>query len=372
MIVPWFAFAHVRFGSELWETILGYHVFVRFTDSLDPTHLPPWHFYLTTLWRWLVASGSHLLVSIGLALLTFRAAQRRWLEGTAVVVWFTLPTLLISLGTSKLYHYLYPFLPPLALAGGYLAAFAATVASGLLDRALQGLDRAAGAHVPVLLYLRRRTAIRVICAGAVLLAALVAAVTVAYKPVRLTVGETVVFRNSGTLRPIVAVALFGIVAGNFRHTGRIVVALVVASVLPLQPYRRALPQLTVERHPMRTASECLTRIAPPAGTPAGLYLDDRYVSHPLNYYFRRVRPVTRTDSPDFATIDRYLFQPLEPRPMLLWDSAYQDFMKARTMMSGRRPASPPMIAFPDATLLLPGPYEQCSVPSVASSRGISD
>jgi 4-amino-4-deoxy-L-arabinose transferase-like glycosyltransferase len=366
LIVPWFVFAYRRFGSELWQGIFG-DVYVRFTASLDPAHVQPWHFYLTEVHRWLVASDSHLLVSIGLVLLVVQARRRRWLEGTVVVLWFALPTALMSAGTSKLYHYIYPFLPPLALAGGFLASLVVTLATALGDRGLQVLDRYTTAHVPFLVSIRRRPAVRALLRSVVVVAAGAAAITILYEPIRLTLGRFVVFRSSGIVRPMIVVVLFGILAGDYRHTSRIVVALIVASMLPLQAYRETLPRFTVERHPMRTASECLVRVEPPPGAIPGLYLDDRYVSHPLYYYFRRVRPVTRTPSPDLTAINRYLFYPSEWRPMLLWDSTYQDFMRARAS-SGPRPTSPPMIAFSDVLLLLPGPYEQCSAPSAISSR----
>ena len=47
--------------------------------------------------------------------------RRRWVEGGAVLIWLVLPLATISAGTSKIYHYAYPYLPPAALAGGYLS-----------------------------------------------------------------------------------------------------------------------------------------------------------------------------------------------------------------------------------------------------------
>ena len=41
LIAPWFVFATVRFGGAFWQTILGMHVYQRFTSSLDPGHLHP-------------------------------------------------------------------------------------------------------------------------------------------------------------------------------------------------------------------------------------------------------------------------------------------------------------------------------------------
>jgi hypothetical protein len=46
-------------------------------------------------------------------------------EGVLILLWFALPVGAISTGTSKVYHYIYPFLPPLYLCAGYVMAYAA-------------------------------------------------------------------------------------------------------------------------------------------------------------------------------------------------------------------------------------------------------
>jgi hypothetical protein len=80
------------------------------------------------------------------------------------------------------------------------------------------------------------------------------------------------------------------------------------------------------------------------------------ISHPLYYYFRRVRPWTRAPSPDPALIGRSLGDPGQWKPMLVSEATYQDFMNAHAT----RPPSPPMVALPDVVLLLPGPYSTCA------------
>ena len=122
LCAPWFVYAHQRFGPLLWETMLREHVYNRFTSFLDPAHVHPWYFYPASMYRSFGDSGSLELVLIGLALLAVQTARRRWFEGFLVLVWLVLPITLMSVGTSKLYHYAYPFLPPLALAAGYLIA----------------------------------------------------------------------------------------------------------------------------------------------------------------------------------------------------------------------------------------------------------
>ena len=50
LVLPWFVWAHLKFGDFFWETIFGAAVVTRFTEFLDPTHVQPWHFYWTTMW----------------------------------------------------------------------------------------------------------------------------------------------------------------------------------------------------------------------------------------------------------------------------------------------------------------------------------
>jgi hypothetical protein len=146
--------------------------------------------------------------------------------------------------------------------------------------------------------------------------------------------------------------------------------LVVLSVLPLEAYRDAWTRLAIDEHPMRSASECLTRLQSGTVGKPGLYVDvpDIYISHPLYYYFRRVRPWTRAKDSNPDAIARYLDDPAERRPMLLWDTTYQSFMSARAAAESGLRVSPPMIALPDVVLLLPGPYAVCSEAAVSHPK----
>ena len=53
----------------------------------------------------------------GAALLPVEAWRERRVEAVTVIAWLVVPLALMSMGTSKLHHYAYPFLPPLALVG---------------------------------------------------------------------------------------------------------------------------------------------------------------------------------------------------------------------------------------------------------------
>jgi hypothetical protein len=115
-------YQYARAGREFIDSILMGHVVARFTVGLDPTHIQPWHFYFSALWQTLREAGTLVVTLAGLALLTFNVATRRLPDGGLVLLWFGAPLALISLGSSKIYHYAYPFLPPLAVAGGLAIA----------------------------------------------------------------------------------------------------------------------------------------------------------------------------------------------------------------------------------------------------------
>jgi 4-amino-4-deoxy-L-arabinose transferase-like glycosyltransferase len=371
LIAPWFIYASVRFGSYFWHVILTEHVYTRFTTFLDPIHVQPWSYYFTEMYRRFAESGAAWLVIVGLAVLAVQTIRRRWFDGAVVVLWFAMPLVLISAGTSKIYHYAYPFLPPAALAAGYVAALVARLAPAPLARVLQAISAVAVARAPAALAILKRPAVRATMLAIAAMAAIVAAVTVIYGPIRVAVEQTVVFKSSGLIRPLAVVALFGALPAAGWRASRFVVALFVLSVLPLQEYRETWRRLTIDDHPMRSATDCLNRVERRMGNAApGLYLDlpDMYISHPLYYYFRRVRPWSRPQTSDPAVIARALNDPAESKPMLVWDSTYQKLMNAMASVDFARPASPPMVALPDVVLLLPGPYAACSAPALDRAK----
>ena len=148
LVVPWFVYANLRFGSYLWEVMLSTHVVTRFTAYLDPAHLQPWYYYVRDMHLNFVASGTEMLVVGGLAVLVVQTIRRGWFDGTLVLMWLVLPLILISLGTSKLYHYAYPFLPPLTLSAGYLLALIVLLVPAPFERLLTRMETAATARMP--------------------------------------------------------------------------------------------------------------------------------------------------------------------------------------------------------------------------------
>ena len=141
-ISAWFIYETVTFGAYFWQVILGLHVFTRFTSSLDPTHLHPWYFYFDETWTELARSGSRAAAAAGIVVLFWTAWRGRPWQMRLLLLWWLVPYGLISIGTSKLLHYAYPFMPPIALAIGWVAAIvfaAVATGTGVGDR-LRWLD----------------------------------------------------------------------------------------------------------------------------------------------------------------------------------------------------------------------------------------
>jgi 4-amino-4-deoxy-L-arabinose transferase-like glycosyltransferase len=219
-ILPWFVYQIVQTGPDFWRIIFGQHVYDRFTASLDPAHLFPWHHYFTHTWREFGYAGLRWIGVAGLIALVVPALRGNWLTRVSVI-WWLLPFVLMSFGTSKLYHYAYPFLAPLAIGAGAAAAWIMAIAFRPDRLPGGGRRRPAFPSVSV-------RAVRVLFwAGT---AAMVLAAGTAYSgPVQIELGGLRLFSNSSVLRPAVAGALCWIAAG------RVDLLVTVASVVAFEP-----------------------------------------------------------------------------------------------------------------------------------------
>jgi 4-amino-4-deoxy-L-arabinose transferase-like glycosyltransferase len=363
LIVPWFVYAYVQFGNELWQTMFAAHVYERFTTGLNQAHVHPWNYYLGMMAEGFTRSGLRWLVPIGLIALLVQSVRRRWFEATVVVLWATVPLALISAGSSKLYHYAYPFLPPLTLAAGYLVALVVMLAPVMLRKVLERAEDLMARFAPRLSDVSRRPGVR--GAGAVIIGAATMLILAAwlFGVFRVEIAGVQLFKSSGILRPLVAIVLAGLLTRRSALVATLVVFLSVAWWMPVAVYESTIRQLRVEKHPLREASDCVRQVeASVSGSnPVGLYVDtDSSMWHPIYYYFRRVRPWTRQTTPAPEILDRNLHDPGNLRPSLVQEDRYREYLHGPQASRFTDSASPPMMSMLEYVLLLPGPYSRCS------------
>jgi hypothetical protein len=371
LIAPWFIYAYVQFGRELWETMFAAHVYERMTVGLNQAHVHPWHYYLGMMAEGFERSGLRYLVPIGMFVLLVQSVRRRWFEGAVVVLWAIVPLAIISAGSSKLYHYAYPFLPPLTLAAGYVVALIVMLAPVVLRRILERVEDAIARFVPALATMATRPVVR--GAGTILIwlgAALIVA-ALFFGVVRIGVGNVQLFKSSGILRPLAAIVIAGVLTRRSALAATLVVLLTVAWWMPVSVYESTIRQLRVEKHPLRDAWNCVRQVEAraSASNPVGLYVDtDSSMWHPIYYYFRRLQPWTRQTTPAPETLDRNLHDAGQLRPSLVQENRYRDYLHGPEASRFSGP-SPPMISMFEYVLLLPGPYSSCSNEAALRTAG---
>jgi hypothetical protein len=338
---------------------------------LNQAHVHPWHYYLGMMAEGFSRSGLQWLIPIGMLVLVVQTLRRRWFEGAVVVLWGTVPLALISAGSSKLYHYAYPFLPPLTIAAGYLVALILMLAPVLLRKILEHGEDLVSRLVPRLDKLGRQPVIRGIGTGVIWLAAGLAVGALLFGVVRVGAGNLQLFKSSGIIRPLAAIVMAGVLIRRSALVAPLIVALTVLWWMPVSVYESTIRQLRVEKHPLRDASECLRQVeARREGSgPAGLYVDtDSSMWHPIYYYFRRVRPWTRQATPAPEILDRNLHDAAALRPSLVQEDRYRGYLHGAEASRFSGGPSPPMISMFEYVLLLPGPYSSCSTEAKLQAR----
>jgi hypothetical protein len=332
------------------------HVYARFTASLDPGHLHPWSFYYLTMFRQLGYSGTTWLAVTGAIILLVNTVRQPSLDKLLVVYWFVIPVALISTGTSKLHHYLYPFLPPVALAAGYGPAWLLAATRSPVDQAMAAVHRrwiAARRWTPAV--------VNALLALAVI-AAFTGALTLVLGRIDIDVAEVTVFRNSSVARPLVIALLLATLAGQGVAAARALLpAILLVALLPINEYWNTIRELPQEHHPMRTTSACLARVRASelaAGrTAPGVYAigGERWFLHSYFYYLRKVGGWE--DGPaDERTLEQGLFAPGRQRPIMIGDAEYGQLRQRR----GDALHDVPALKLREVFLLMPGPYAVCA------------
>lgn len=385
LIAPWFVYAHVTFGATFWHVLFGEHVFKRMTVSIDPAHLHPWNHYLVLLYGTLRDSGTLAMAAAGALLLLVRLIRRPRGEEALILTWFALPMFLISSSPSKIYHYAYPFLPPVAVAAGLVPAL---LWRSIHPRAVAAADR-----------LRRWTPLEHLpfavgrgAAAYVLLAAAAGALVLGFLaaagiPVRWRISPGLVLRNDHVLRPWIVALVLATLAGRPSAALGVFVPLVIVAILPIGAYRAMLARLPIEAHPQRDARDCVLRV-PREGHPPGAYVQIMEGSflHSYYYYFRRLGKWDWARQPDDAGLYANIWGP-DYRPVLVNDLRYSEFrthlrvadehqlaqlaraagVPAGTVNGAVAGISAPMVRLRDVLLILPGRYSVCSTDARAST-----
>jgi 4-amino-4-deoxy-L-arabinose transferase-like glycosyltransferase len=355
LIAPWFVYQYQNEGVGLFRVMFGEHVYARFTTSLDPGHVHPWNFYFVTMFRQLGYSGTAWLVTAGAVLLLVNTVRQPSLDKLLIVYWFAIPVALISIGSSKLHHYLYPFLPPLALAAGYGPAWLLTTTRPHVDRAMEAVHRrwiAPRAWTPGVLNTLLSLAF---------IAAFAAAVTLLLGRIDVDVLNVTVGRNSSVERPLVIALVLATLGGQAVLAARALLpAILLVAVLPLGEYKKTLHELPQENHRVRIVSECLLRVrsgeleagrtAPPIYAIGG----ERWFLHSYFYYLRKVG--WEEKPADEQKLDSGLFAPGLQRPIMIGDAEYGQLRMRR----GEALQSVPAMRLREVFLLMPGPYGVCA------------
>ena len=347
-VVPWFAYQHLRHGMAFWDIILGAHVVTRFTTFVDPSHVQPWHFYFTEGYRQFVRSGSAIWVGFGLLVLAVDAIRRRSADAWVVLAWAFLPALAISLGSSKLYHYFYPFVPPLALAAGYGVAVLARTGRRLvpLTKRLDGFHAA----IP--------TAMRIGATAIIVAAVAVIVATAITGTFSFQIGDVTLFRNTSLLRPAILIILC-VAAIDLRTAigAALVLALSSSVPMPFAAVRENLWQLRANRQPLHLLAGCIREIDESRarlGLPSGTYapVSDAFL-HQYFFYLRGTGWLSNRI--DEGAVRKALFEDGHERALVLDTPAYADFLQRE----GAPEALPAAIDYLKIVVLLPGPYSKC-------------
>jgi 4-amino-4-deoxy-L-arabinose transferase-like glycosyltransferase len=375
LIVPWFIYAYVLFGRELWETMFAAHVYERFTTGLNQAHLQPWNYYLVMMAEAFSRSGLQWLVPIGLVLLLVQSIRRRWFEGTIVVLWATVPLGLISIGSSKLYHYAYPFLPPLAIAAGYVVALAVMLGPPITRKVLERVEDLVAQTAPRVRAVAEKPSTQVIGMSAIVLAAGLIVSGTLFGVVRFGIGGVQLFKSSSLWRPLGVLILAGLLMRRSGLVATLAVLLAVGWWVPVSTYTATVRQLSVQKHPLRDARDCLRRVEAEVtgGASPGIYVDtDGTTWHPVYYYFRGLGPWTHQLMPAPESLDRNLHDPASYRPSLVQEERYREYLHGPDAARFLNAPPQPMIAIRPAPfnylLLLPGPYQACSPEAALLAR----
>lgn len=365
LIAPWFVYQTVQSGLEVWAVIFGEHVFTRFTASLDPQHLRPWHFYYVETWLEFAREGAQWIAGAGVVLLAVQAWRGQPWLARLVLVWGMLPYILLSAGTSKIFHYAYPFLPPVAMAAGYAsAAIARTMAAFLTGIIGRAIAMAPGLASPQRMATASTAYRAVLTVGvAIAFACAVAAFVTGGEPWRLG-GKA--FENESIAGPIAIGGALLFLRGSTPAAAATLAVLPLLGILPVHDYPPTIGQAKVVNHPLRALRDCGVTVRN-SGTLVGngVYNAAPTLTYRSYYYYLRdFGRWTEVDRPDPKELRRRLFDAGAQTPVVM---SLQDY---RTVVPAIGPDTVPAgttlltLEADSPVILLPGPFAGCIEPAV--------
>jgi hypothetical protein len=360
IILPWFLYQTARMGFAFWRIIVGQHIYERFTTGLDPSHLQPWSFYFTRIWHEFASVGSGWAVLIGLGFLVIRAvAAKDWLA-RLLLAWAVVPLVLLSIGSSKIIHYAYPFLPPMALGAGWIASEALT----RLYASTLGAP-SSSTH--------RWSRVRMLSTIAGFVSLAVAVWAFLEGRLSLTLMHVEVFRNASVLRPLI---LAGVLIGLGGRLKAVLLfgagAIVVLLPFPLRAYMPAVHQTALVPHPLRAIRDCV-RAEMRSGAPlrTGTYVGSGPMpTHAYFFYLRTLGPYLFRKDGLTASVGRQLFAPDRQSLVLLSEKDYRTWEDRARVAPGGAVTMPPAVRTEGGFLVvMPGGYQVCLAPALAAGGG---
>jgi len=357
LAAPWFVYQYIQQGPFLVRVMFTDHVYTRFTAVLDPSHAQPWNYYYAAIFNELQRTRTDWLAIVGGVLLLTGTLRDRSLEKVLVVAWFVCPLALMALGTSKLHHYAYPFLPPIALAAGYGPAWLSRVGRRPVDAAMDAI------HGRLIAARSWSGGMQMMLLALAAVAVGIGLATVVLGSVTLEIRGVKILRNSRVVRPLVVALVLATLAGRGAIAARVLLPMMLlVVVVPVKTYEIALIRALQEDHPMRSARDCLLKVRAQelaAGRHApGIYTvsEQKWMLHSHFYYFRRLGKWERGDTLDDRVVADGLFVSGEQRPIIIGDADYQTFkVRYRDAL-----VAIPMLRLREALLLMPGPYALCA------------
>jgi 4-amino-4-deoxy-L-arabinose transferase-like glycosyltransferase len=346
LIAPWFIYQTWRMGAGFWQIILGQQVLQRMSSGLDASHLEPPSFYIAEIWRGFSGARTVWLVVAGLVWSAVASVRRDGTWGRLILVWALLPLAAISVSHSKIIHYAYPFVPPLALAAGWMLA---TAIRWFIDAFFADvMDALPGSR-------RRQT---LFALG--LLALVIGGLTWSSGRLIWHLPNGVI-SNASVLRPVLVASVLMWFAVRRLKVLLLVPSFLVIGFLPIPAYARELREIDAIYRPLAAVNACLRDLRAQGETvPSSTSAVPHYPpTHAYYYYLREFGPYRAMEADDATLVS--LVTASSPA-MLIFER--NDYWAWRDRVGDAVPVLPALVAEDNHVLVLPGAAGACVAPAV--------